>query len=53
MVHINDITVNEESPAPFGAHGSSGNGSHFGGVGNLDTEWQWRTSRPLATAFPF
>jgi len=55
MVHINDMTVNEESPAPFGGQGSSGNGSHFGGVANLDlfTEWQWRTSRPVATPFPF
>ena len=55
MVHINDMTINEESPAPFGGHGSSGNGSHFGGVANLDlfTEWQWRTSRPVATPFPF
>ena len=55
MVHINDMTVNEESPAPFGGQGSSGNGNHFGGVANLDlfTEWQWRTSRPVATPFPF
>ena len=55
MVHINDMTVNEESPAPFGGTGSSGNGSHFGGVANLElfTEWQWRTSRPVATPFPF
>jgi benzaldehyde dehydrogenase (NAD) len=55
MVHINDMTVNEDSPAPFGGQGSSGNGSHFGGVANLDlfTEWQWRTSRPIATPFPF
>jgi benzaldehyde dehydrogenase (NAD) len=49
------IYANEESPAPFGGQGSSGNGSHFGGVANLDlfTEWQWRTSRPVATPFPF
>ena len=49
------MTVNEESPAPFGGQGSSGNGNHFGGVANLDlfTEWQWRTSRPVATPFPF
>jgi benzaldehyde dehydrogenase (NAD) len=55
MVHINDMTVNEESPAPFGGQGSSGNGGHFGGDANLElfTEWQWRTSRPVATPFPF
>jgi benzaldehyde dehydrogenase (NAD) len=55
MVHINDMTINEESPAPFGGFAGSGNGSHFGGVANLDlfTEWQWRTSRPIATPFPF
>jgi len=55
MVHINDMTINEESPAPFGGFAGSGNGSHFGGVANLDlfTEWQWRTSRPVAAPFPF
>jgi benzaldehyde dehydrogenase (NAD) len=55
MVHINDMTVNEESPAPFGGVGVSGSGGHFGGVANLElfTEWQWRTSRPVATPFPF
>ena len=47
MVHINDMTINEESPAPFGGFAGSGNGGHFGGVANLElfTEWQWRTSR--------
>jgi benzaldehyde dehydrogenase (NAD) len=55
MVHINDMTINEESPAPFGGHAGSGNGSHFGGVANVElfTDWQWRTSRPVATPFPF
>jgi benzaldehyde dehydrogenase (NAD) len=55
MVHINDMTINEESPAPFGGFAGSGNGSHFGGVANLDlfTEWQWRTARAVATPFPF
>jgi benzaldehyde dehydrogenase (NAD) len=55
MVHINDMTINEEAPAPFGGFAGSGNGSHFGGVANLDlfTEWQWRTSRPAAAPFPF
>jgi benzaldehyde dehydrogenase (NAD) len=55
MVHINDQTVNEEPPAPFGGIGCSSNGGHFGGVANLDlwTEWQWLTSREKAEPFPF
>jgi benzaldehyde dehydrogenase (NAD) len=55
MVHINDQTVNEEPPAPFGGFKCSSNGGHFGGVGQLDlwTEWQWLTSRDKATPFPF
>ncbi len=55
MVHINDQTVNEEPPAPFGGIGCSSNGGHFGGVANLElwTEWQWLTAREKATTFPF
>lgn len=55
MVHINDQTINEESPAPFGGFGASGNGSSFGGPANLEafTKWQWVTSRETATPFPF
>jgi benzaldehyde dehydrogenase (NAD) len=55
MVHINDQTVNEEPPAPFGGFGASSNGGHFGGVANLElwTEWQWITARDVATPFPF
>jgi benzaldehyde dehydrogenase (NAD) len=55
MVHINDQTVNEEPPAPFGGVGASSNGGHFGGVANLElwTEWQWMTSRDAAEPFPF
>ena len=55
MVHINDQTVNEEPPAPFGGIGCSSNGGHFGGVANLElwTEWQWLTSREKAEPFPF
>jgi benzaldehyde dehydrogenase (NAD) len=55
MVHINDQTVNEEPPAPFGGVGCSSNGGHFGGVANLElwTEWQWVTAREKATQFPF
>jgi benzaldehyde dehydrogenase (NAD) len=55
MVHINDQTVNEEPPAPFGGFGASSNGGHFGGVANVElwTEWQWMTSRDCAQPFPF
>jgi benzaldehyde dehydrogenase (NAD) len=55
MVHINDQTVNEEPPAPFGGFKSSSNGGHFGGVSQLElwTEWQWLTSREKAEPFPF
>jgi benzaldehyde dehydrogenase (NAD) len=55
MVHINDQTVNEEPPAPFGGFGASSNGGHFGGVANLElwTEWQWMTAREVAEPFPF
>jgi len=55
MVHVNDQTVNEEPPAPFGGIGCSSNGGHFGGVANLElwTEWQWLTSREKAEPFPF
>jgi benzaldehyde dehydrogenase (NAD) len=55
MVHINDQTVNEEPPAPFGGFGASSNGGHFGGVANLElwTEWQWMTTREAAVQFPF
>jgi benzaldehyde dehydrogenase (NAD) len=55
MVHVNDSTINEEPPAPFGGFGASSNGGHFGGVANLElwTEWQWMTSREKAEPFPF
>jgi benzaldehyde dehydrogenase (NAD) len=55
MVHVNDQTVNEEPPAPFGGFGCSSNGGHFGGVANLElwTEWQWQTARDKAEPFPF
>ena len=36
MVHVNDQTVNEEDPAPFGGFGISGNGASCGGPANLD-----------------
>jgi benzaldehyde dehydrogenase (NAD) len=55
MVHVNDQTVNEEPPAPFGGFKASSNGGHFGGVSQLElwTEWQWLTSREKAGTFPF
>jgi benzaldehyde dehydrogenase (NAD) len=55
MVHVNDHTINEEPPAPFGGFKSSSNGGHFGGVTQLElwTEWQWRTSREKAPPSPF
>jgi benzaldehyde dehydrogenase (NAD) len=55
MVHVNDSTINEEPPAPFGGTRSSSNGGHFGGVANLElwTEWQWLTGRDKAVPFPF
>jgi benzaldehyde dehydrogenase (NAD) len=55
MIHVNDSTINEEPPAPFGGFGCSSNGGHFGGVANLElwTEWQWWTSRDKAEPFPF
>jgi len=55
MVHVNDQTINEEPPAPFGGFGCSSNGGHFGGVANLElwTEWQWLTAREKAEPFPF
>jgi benzaldehyde dehydrogenase (NAD) len=47
MIHINDQTVNDETPAPFGGLGDSGGSSRFGALTNLDefTIWQWLTVR--------
>ncbi|MDG4825362.1 aldehyde dehydrogenase family protein [Asanoa sp. WMMD1127] len=47
MIHINDQTVNDETPAPFGGIGDSGGSSRFGALTNLDefTVWQWLTVR--------
>jgi benzaldehyde dehydrogenase (NAD) len=55
MIHINDQTVNNDSYAPFGGGGASGNGNSFGTQSSWDefTRWQWRTSRPHANSFPF
>jgi benzaldehyde dehydrogenase (NAD) len=45
LVHINDQTIHDFAGIPFGGRGTSGNGSRFGSVSNLDefTEWQWMT----------
>lgn len=47
MVHINDQTVDDETPAPFGGIGESGGSSRFGPLTNLDefTVWQWMRVR--------
>lgn len=49
VVHINEQTVGDETSAPFGGMGASGNGARFGGAAaNLEafTETQWVTVRP-------
>ena len=55
LVHVNDQTVNYESFIPFGGMGASGNGGRFGGDASLDefTQWQWITTSPKPTVFPF
>ena len=55
-VHINEQTVADESTAPFGGVGDSGNGSRFGGyTANIEafTETQWLTMRPEIAPYPF
>ena len=54
MVHVNDQTVNDEVPAPFGGRGDSGAGGRFGALTNLDefTTWQWMTVRDAQGAIP-
>ncbi|GAA2046215.1 benzaldehyde dehydrogenase [Yaniella flava] len=55
-VHINEQTVADESTAPFGGVGDSGNGSRFGGyTANIEafTETQWLTVRPDIAPYPF
>jgi benzaldehyde dehydrogenase (NAD) len=47
-VHINDQTVVDETPSPFGGMGVSGNGPRLGGLRhNIDayTETQWVTAQ--------
>lgn len=54
-IHINDQTVHDEAPIPFGGVGASGTGSRLGGLANLDafTETQWVTAQSELAAYPF
>jgi benzaldehyde dehydrogenase (NAD) len=54
-IHINDQTVGDDAPAPFGGVGASGTGSRVGGSANLDayTETQWVTAQSGLPAYPF
>ncbi|MGI5221005.1 aldehyde dehydrogenase family protein [Nocardia sp. CA-290969] len=55
-VHINDQTVDDEAPIPFGGVKASGVGGRFGGPGaNLDTftETQWVTVQSEIQRYPF
>ena len=53
-IHINDQTVSDEAPIPFGGVGASGTGSRLGGLANLDafTETQWVTAAVRAGHLP-
>jgi len=55
MVHINDTTINDQTAAPFGGMGASGNGGRFGTLANWEefTQWQWCTIRDRPPTFPF
>ncbi|MEU4839791.1 aldehyde dehydrogenase family protein [Nocardia testacea] len=55
-VHINDQTVDDEAPIPFGGLKASGAGGRFGGpTANLDTftETQWITVQSEIQRYPF
>lgn len=47
LVHVNDQTIHDEAPIPFGGMKASGNGARFGAEQNWDgfTTWQWLTVR--------
>lgn len=52
-LHINDQTVVDESPSPFGGMGISGNGTRMGGTrANIEayTETQWVTAQSRFSA---
>jgi benzaldehyde dehydrogenase (NAD) len=56
IVHINDQTVDDEAPAPFGGVGSSGTGGRAGGpAANIEafTETQWVTLQGDIAPYPF
>ncbi|MGW6331010.1 aldehyde dehydrogenase family protein [Nocardia rhamnosiphila] len=55
-VHINDQTVDDEAPIPFGGLKASGVGGRFGGpTANLDTftDTQWITVQSEIQRYPF
>lgn len=55
-VHINDATIDDEAPVPFGGTKASGVGGRFGGPhANLDTftETQWVTVQSNIERYPF
>jgi len=55
-VHINDATVDDEAPIPFGGTKASGVGGRFGGPhANLETftETQWVTIQGEIERYPF
>ncbi len=56
LVHINDQTINDEAPIPFGGVGISGTGGRLGGAAaNLEafTHTQWVTVRGTLAQYPF
>jgi benzaldehyde dehydrogenase (NAD) len=56
IVHINDQTVDDEAPAPFGGVGVSGTGGRAGGpAANIEafTETQWVTMQGEIPPYPF
>lgn len=55
LVHLNDQTVNDEAPAPFGGTAASGTGVRFGGDANIEafTETRWITLRGAQPGYPF
>ncbi|WP_369370016.1 aldehyde dehydrogenase family protein [Promicromonospora sp. Populi] len=56
VLHINDQTVDDEAPAPFGGTGASGTGARFGGhEANIEafTETQWVTVQSQIQRYPF
>lgn len=56
MIHVNDQTVDDEAPVPFGGIKASGLGGHFGGArANLETFCiqQWVTAQAEIEKYPF